>query len=74
MQNVKMSAFVFFLRCERRAKWLKEKLPDILERDKEGVIAKFIATSLQGDEKRNILLKADPQKTNSETKKEGDDQ
>ena len=54
---------------EKRAKWLKEKLPDILERDKEGVIAKFIATSLQGDEKRNILFKADPQKTNSETEK-----
>lgn len=58
---------------EKRAKWLEEKLPDILERDKEGVIAEFIATSLQGDEKRNILLKADSLKTNSETKKEGDD-
>ena len=59
---------------EERAKWLEEKLPDILERDKEGVIAEFIATSLQGDEKRNILLKADSQKTNSETDQEGDDQ
>ena len=59
---------------EKRAKWLTEKLPDILERDKEGVIAEFIATSLQGDETRNILSKADSQKTNSETKKEGDDQ
>ena len=59
---------------EERAKWLKEKLPDILERDKEGVIAEFIATSLQGDETRNILSKADSQKTNSETEKEGDDQ
>ncbi len=59
---------------EKRAKWLEEKLPDILERDKEGVIAEFIATSLQGDEKRNILLKADSQKTNSETDQEGDDQ
>ena len=58
---------------EKRAKWLEEKLPDILERDKEGVIAEFIATSLQGDEKRNILLKVDSLKTNSETKKEGDD-
>ena len=59
---------------EKRAKWLEEKLPDILERDKEGVIAEFIATSLQGDETRNILSKADSQKTNSETEKEGDDQ
>ena len=59
---------------EKRAKWLEEKLPDILERDKEGVIAEFIATSLQGDEKRNILLMADSQKTNSETDQEGDDQ
>ena len=58
---------------EKRAKWLEEKLPDILEWDKEGVIAEFIATSLQGDEKRNILLKADSQKTNSETDQEGDD-
>ena len=59
---------------EKRAKWLEEKLPDILERDKEGVIAEFIATSLQGDETRNILSKADSQKTNSETDQEGDDQ
>ena len=54
---------------EKRAEWLEEKLPDILERDKEGVIAEFIATSLQGDEKRDILLKADSQKTDSETEK-----
>ncbi len=54
---------------EERAKWLEEKLPDILEQDKEGVIAEFIATSLQGDEKRDILLKADSQKTDSETEK-----
>ena len=43
---------------EKRAEWLEEKLPDILVRDKEGVITEFIATSLQGDEKRDILLKA----------------
>lgn len=54
---------------EERAMWLKEKLPDIFERDKEGRIAKFIATSLQGDETKDILLKADSQKTNSETEK-----
>ena len=54
---------------EKRAEWLEEKLPDILVRDKEGVITEFIATSLQGDEKRNILLKADSQKTNSENEK-----
>ncbi|MYD60274.1 MAG: helix-turn-helix transcriptional regulator [Gemmatimonadetes bacterium] len=54
---------------EERVQWLKKKLPDILKRDKEGVIAEFIATSLQGDEKRDILLKADSQKTDSETEK-----
>ena len=59
---------------EKRAKWLEEKLPDILEQDKEGVIAEFIATSLQGDEKRDILLKADSQKTNSETEKGENDE
>ena len=54
---------------EKRAEWLEEKLPDILVRDKEGAITEFIAMSLQGDEKRNILLKADSQKTDSETEK-----
>lgn len=59
---------------EERAMWLKEKLPDILERDKEGVIANLISTSLRGDEQRNIFLKADSQKTNSENEKGENDE
>ena len=63
---------------EERAKWLEEKLLDIFreipEKDKENEFAKFIATSPEGDKMRDIFFKADSQKTNSETEKEGDDQ
>ncbi len=67
---------------EERAKWLEERLPDILkkipEKEKGNVFAKFIATSIatspKGDEMKEALEKFDSQKTNSETDKEGDDQ
>ncbi len=67
---------------EERAKWLEERLPDVLkkipEKEKGNVFAKFIATSIatspKGDEMKEALEKFDSQKTNSETDKEGDDQ
>ncbi len=61
---------------EERTKWLEERLLEIFkeipEKEKENVVAKFIATSPQGDKIRDILVKADSQQTNSETQKEGD--
>ena len=63
---------------EERTKWLEERLPEIFkeipEKEKENVVAKFIATSPQGDKIRDILVKMDSQETNSETEKEGDDE
>ncbi len=61
---------------EERTKWLEERLPEIFKEipEKENVVAKFIATSPQGDKIRDILVKANSQKTNSETEKEGDDE
>ena len=61
---------------EERAKWLEKRVLDVFKKtpEKENIFTKFIATSPQGDKMRNIFVKADSQKTNSETKKEGDDQ
>ncbi len=75
---------------ERRAKWLEDKLPgiyDILDGDS---LAEIVSTDPKQDLKQNIedmeskhpdlkqkimeSQKVDSQKTNSETKKEGDDQ
>ena len=60
---------------EKRAKWLEEKVLDIFkeihEKEKENLSAKFIATSPKGDDIREFLENIS--KTNSETKKEGDD-
>ncbi len=61
---------------EERAKWLEERVLDVFKKtpEKEDIFTKFIATSPQGDKMRNIFVKADSQKTNSETDQEGDDQ
>ena len=61
---------------EERAKWLEERVLDVFKKtpEKENIFTKFIATAPQGDKMRNIFVKADSQKTNSETDQEGDDQ
>ncbi len=61
---------------EERAKWLEERVLDVFKKtpEKENIFTKFIATAPQGDKMRNIFVKEDSQKTNSETDQEGDDQ
>ena len=62
---------------EERAKWLEERLPDILrnipDEKKGNILADVLATSPKGDEMKELLLEHDS-KTNHETEKEGDDQ
>ena len=63
---------------EERAKWLEERLPDILRKisgEKKGnILADVVATSPKGDEMKEALEKFDSQKTNSETEKGENDE
>ena len=61
---------------EERAKWLEERVLDVFKKtpEKENIFTKFIATAPQGDKMRNICLKADSQKTSSETEKGENDE
>ena len=63
---------------EERAKWLEEKLPDILKKipgEKKGnILADVLAMSPKGDEMKEALEKFDSQKTNSETEKGENDE
>ena len=62
---------------EERAKWLEDRLPgvfkEILEKEGGDIIVEIVAKEPEGDLKKRIE-EADPQETNSDIAKGGDDQ